>query len=114
MTFRRGNASKQKKTRKGGLAKNRTKKNRIKGGVSVALQNKIADYNANCRVKSWYTGKFVDKRGSPACDLRKKSLEELYKKERPDREQMESEYKVDNPAEINDTITKPKKRWGFW
>ena len=114
MAVRRGNTSKRKKTRKVGSTKNRTKKRRLRGGVSPALQEKIRDYNVNCRVKSWYTGKFVDKKNAPACDLRKKTLEELYKKERPDREQMESDYKVDNPAEINDTITKPKKRWGFW
>ena len=110
MTSRRRFASKRRRTRKVG----RTRKSRLRGGISANLQDKIKDYNKNCQVKSWYTGKFVDKQGAPACDLRKKTLEELYKRERPDRAQIETDYKVDNPDEINDKITKPKKRWGFW
>jgi hypothetical protein len=114
MAFRRGNVSKRKRTRKVGSKKNITKKRRFRGGISLSLQNKIKDYNVNCQVKNWYTGKFVDKRNAPACDLRKKTLEELYKQERPDRAQIAADYGVENPAEINDVVTKPKKRWGFW
>jgi hypothetical protein len=114
MVFRKKNASKRRRTRKANSKKNRTNKRRLHGGISPALQNKIKDYNANCQVKSWYTGKFVDKKNSPACDLRKKSLEELYKQERPDREQIATDYGVDPNIGINDTITKPKKRWGIW
>ena len=114
MAFKRTKTGKRKRSRIGGRTRGGTKTRRFRGGVSPNLQNKINDYNVNCRVKSWYSGKFVDKQGVPACDLRKKTLEELYKKERPDREQIAVDYKVDNPGEINDTITKPKKRWFFW
>jgi hypothetical protein len=114
MVLRRAKTAKQKKSRIVGGKKNRTKTRRLRGGISANLQSKIKDYNVNCQVKNWYTGKFVDRRGAPACDLRKKSLEELYKQERPDRTQIENDYGVDKNIEINDTITKPKKRWGLW
>ena len=114
MVFKRAKTGKRKKSRSVGRTRSMTKKRRFRGGISANLQNKIKDYNVNCQVKNWYTGKFVDKKNAPACDLRKKSLEELYKQERPDREQIATDYKVDDPNEINDKITKTKKRWGFW
>lgn len=114
MAFGKRTVSKRRRTSKLGRKKNRTKKRRIRGGVSVNLQNQISQYNVSCRVKNRFTGKFVDKRGDTKCTAWKNSLEEQYKQERPDREQIASDYKVDDPTEINDTITKPKKRWGIW
>jgi hypothetical protein len=114
MSFRRAKTGKRTKSRIVSKKRSMTKKRRFRGGISANLQSKIKDYNVNCQVKNWYTGKFVDKKNAPACDLRKKSLEELYKQERPDRAQLENDYKVDDPNKINDTITKPKKKWGFW
>jgi hypothetical protein len=114
MAFRNGPASKRTRTRKRTRKRSRTKKRRIRGGVSVNLQNQISQYNVSCRVKNRFTGKFVDKRGNSKCNAWKTSLEEQYKQERPDREQIASDYKVDDPNEINDTITKPKKKWGLW
>jgi hypothetical protein len=114
MAFRKGYASKRRHTRKLSSKKNRTKKRRIRGGVSVNLQNQISQYNVSCRVKNRFTGKFVDKRGDTKCKAWKNSLEEQYKQERPDRAQIEQDYGVDTNIEINDTITKPKKRWTPW
>ena len=169
MAFRSTKTGKRRRTRKVGSKKNRTKKRRSRGGVSLTLQNKIRDYNVNCRVKNRFTGKWEDKRGNTACQTWKTDLEEQYKQERPDREQMAADYGVGNsatsialqkkikdykntcqvkswstgkfvdkknsptcdlqkkslegliynqekvdPVGINDTITKPKKRWGVW
>ena len=113
MAFRKGRSSKRIRTRKAGNAKRGTRKRRLRGGISANLQEKIKGYNLNCRKKSWTTGKWVDKTDAK-CSEWKASLEEDYLKERPDREQIAEDYKVDNPDEINDAITKPTKSWGLF
>ena len=113
MASRRGHSSKQGRTRKAGRTKRGTKKRRLRGGISLILQNKIRDYNVKCRKKSWTTGKWADKTDAK-CSQWKASLEEEYLKERPDRAQIEQDYGVEPNIEINDTITKPKKRWGLF
>lgn len=100
--------TKRRKTRKLVRKKNGTKKRVIRGGVSKGLQNKISDYNTKCRRKTWLTGKFVD-RGDSECNAWKKSLEEEYKKERPDRIQIEGDYGLDENIEIEGQTTKPTK-----
>jgi hypothetical protein len=62
MAFRRAKTGKRKRSRIVGRKRSMTKKRRLRGGISANLQSKIKDYNVNCQVKNWYTGKFVDKK----------------------------------------------------